>query len=208
MTALTAFQEEVAHAFFSLDASRDFVLSGGAALIAHNLISRSTGDLDLFSTKARQIDDVVVAFIDDAATRGWSVNVVRRSPTFARIEVGDMERDGLVVDLGVESEPALTTVESGAGPSFQPVELAARKLLALFGRAEARDFSDVLELSRLFDIDELCDLAGRIDTGFNRAALAEALGSVDRFADADFQVGAVSPDEIREFAHRWKASLA
>lgn len=119
-----------------------------------------------------------------------------------------MERDGLVVDLGVESEPALNTVESGAGQSFQPIELAARKLLALFGRAEARDFSDVLELSRLFDIDELCDLAGRIDTGFNRAALAEALGSVDRFAASDFPAGAVTPDAIREFAHRWRASLA
>jgi hypothetical protein len=65
----------------------------------------------------------------------------------------------------------------------------------------------VLELSRLFDIDELCELAGRIDAGFNRPALAEALGSVDRFADRDFPAGAVTPDEIREFADRWKASL-
>lgn len=53
MSGLAPFQDEVARAFFSLDASRDFVLSGGAALIAHDLISRSTGDLDLFSTTER-----------------------------------------------------------------------------------------------------------------------------------------------------------
>jgi hypothetical protein len=187
VSGLTGFQEEVARAFFSLDASRDFVLSGGAALIAHDMVIRSTGDLDLFSTTGRPLADVVTAFVDEAATRGWPVHVVRRSATFARIEVGDMNRDGLVVDLGVDSEPVLQITASAVGPTFQPIELAARKLLALFGRAEARDFSDLFELSSLFDLDELSDLAGRIDAGFNRAALAEALGSVDRFADADFR---------------------
>jgi hypothetical protein len=43
MSGLTPFQDEVARAFFALAASRDFVLSGGAALIAHNLIRTRRG---------------------------------------------------------------------------------------------------------------------------------------------------------------------
>lgn len=33
------------------------------------------------------------------------------------------------------------------GPTLVPLELAGRKLLALFGRAEARDFADVYVLA-------------------------------------------------------------
>ena len=39
---LTTFQVEVAHAFFELKASEGYVVAGGAALIASELISRPT----------------------------------------------------------------------------------------------------------------------------------------------------------------------
>ena len=41
--------------------------------------------------------------------------------------------------------------------------LAARKVLALFDRAEARDFVDVHTLSQRFDLDDLLDLVGGRD---------------------------------------------
>lgn len=47
---LTTFQVEVAHAFFELKASEGYVVAGGAALIASELISRPTQDLDLFTS--------------------------------------------------------------------------------------------------------------------------------------------------------------
>ena len=206
MSGLTKFQQEVARVFFALDESREFVLSGGAALITHDMISRSTGDLDLFSVGSRQLDEVVAALTREAAARGWSFRVVRQSSTFVRIEVGDIESGGLVVDLGDDSAPLMTLTETTVGPTYQPIELAARKLLALFGRAEARDFCDMYELNELFDLGELCELAGRIDPGFTLAGLAEALGAVDRFADVDFPKGSRSP-EIRSFARAWKNEI-
>ena len=112
MNELTDFQHSVARAFFSLDVSGEFVLSGGAALISHDLISRSTGDLDLFGIVAERIDDVVAAFVAEASARGWPVDVVRQSSTFARIEVGDMEADGIVIDLGVDSAPLLELADA------------------------------------------------------------------------------------------------
>jgi hypothetical protein len=44
---LTTFQVEVAQTFFRLDASEGYVVSGGAALVASELIRRPTRDLDL-----------------------------------------------------------------------------------------------------------------------------------------------------------------
>lgn len=207
MTGLTEFQREVARTFFSLDAARDFVLAGGAGLIAHDLIGRTTGDLDLFSATARRLDDVVSAFTEAALRRAWEVTVVRQSTTFARLEVGEPGGDGLVIDLGVDSAPVLGTVPSTIGPTYQPEELAARKLLALFGRAEARDICDMYELAKLFDLDDLCDLAGRIDPGFHRHRLGDALGAIARFDDADFPSIDATPDQVRAFAAQWQRRL-
>jgi Nucleotidyl transferase AbiEii toxin, Type IV TA system len=142
MSELTEFQRAVARAFFSLDAARDFVLTGGAALLAHDLTTRVTGDLDLFSTTAQHIDDAVAAFVAEAERNDWPVIIVRQSATFARIEVGETTGGHLVIDLGVDSAPILDTTVTDVGPTYQPQELAARKLLALFGRAEARDICD------------------------------------------------------------------
>jgi hypothetical protein len=47
---LTAVQLELAHVFFALDASKGFVLAGGAALLASELTSRPTEDLDFFQS--------------------------------------------------------------------------------------------------------------------------------------------------------------
>jgi len=47
---LTTFQVEVAHAIFELEASEGYVVAGGAALIASELISWPTKDPDLFTS--------------------------------------------------------------------------------------------------------------------------------------------------------------
>jgi hypothetical protein len=46
---LTAFQTEVALAFFDLPASAGFLLAGGAALLAQRLTARPTQDLDFIT---------------------------------------------------------------------------------------------------------------------------------------------------------------
>jgi hypothetical protein len=49
-SALTEFQVEVAQAFFALPASDGFLLAGGAALLAQQLTTRPTQDLDFFTS--------------------------------------------------------------------------------------------------------------------------------------------------------------
>lgn len=47
---LSTFQIAVARIFFGLEASKGYVVAGGAALLALNLIARPTEDLDLFAS--------------------------------------------------------------------------------------------------------------------------------------------------------------
>jgi hypothetical protein len=49
---LTALQLQVARVVADLPEAEDFVLAGGAALIAHNVTDRATMDLDFFATSA------------------------------------------------------------------------------------------------------------------------------------------------------------
>lgn len=51
--AITGLQVEVARIFFELEASRGYLLAGGAALLAADLIDRPTKDLDFFASTRR-----------------------------------------------------------------------------------------------------------------------------------------------------------
>ncbi|MDQ4039926.1 MAG: nucleotidyl transferase AbiEii/AbiGii toxin family protein [Actinomycetota bacterium] len=114
-------------------------------------------------------------------TEGWSIRRVRDTDTFCRLVVtGD---DELVVDLALDSPPSLPAAPSNAGPTFALEELAGRKLIALFDRAEARDFADVFALARGYDTDLLLRRAAEIDTGFSTTVFAIMLGSLSRFTD-------------------------
>jgi predicted nucleotidyltransferase component of viral defense system len=55
-------------------------------------------------------------------------------------------------------------------------ELAADKVLAVFGRAEARDFIDLLAVESRYGLDHLCRLAAEKDRGFTLVVFAEMLG--------------------------------
>ncbi|GGG29765.1 hypothetical protein GCM10007304_49470 [Rhodococcoides trifolii] len=49
---LTDFQTTVAHLFFTTPASDGFLLAGGAALLAQQMTTRPTQDLDFFTSAA------------------------------------------------------------------------------------------------------------------------------------------------------------
>jgi hypothetical protein len=94
------------------------------------------------------------------------------------------------------------------GPTFAPDELAGRKLLALFDRAEARDFADVFVLLQTYTKSQLLTWANDIDAGFDTAVLAEQLGTLRRFMDSDLPVESASAEQLREFFDEWRHELA
>lgn len=132
---------------------------------------------------------------------------MRDSPTFRRLVVSGVD-DELLVDLAVDSPPLGTLTITTVGPTYPLDELAARKLLALFGRAEARDFVDVHVLSERFDLDQLLEIAARLDAGFTPTVLRDMLAAHRRFTDDDLAELGGDPPRIRAFADGWRAQLA
>ena len=206
MNGLTDFQIEVTHLFFSLPASDGFLLAGGGALLASGLTTRPTQDLDFFGGPAQA--DIGAArdqFEAAVAQRGWRCERVQDSETFVRLRLsGD---DEVIVDLAIDVPAERPPVITIAGPTFDPEELAGRKLAALFGRAEARDFADVYALAQRFDRAVLIERAAEVDLGFDRRVLAEMMTTIDRFDDDELPVDPSDAAATRAFFQHWADEL-
>lgn len=205
MTSLTDFQVRVARVFFELPESDGFLVAGGAALIAHDLVNRPTRDLDLFSSPRKTVSDTVIAFESAAAAQGWKVRRVHDHDQFVRLLVAGPE--DLIVDIGVDAAPQRTPTMCMLGPSYDPLELAGRKLLALFDRAEARDFTDTHALINLYGVPAVLAFAQELDPGLSARRLADSLTTIDRFVDADFPIPGEDVPAMREFFDAWAGEL-
>ncbi len=114
--------------------------------------------------------------------------------------------DEVLVDLAIDSPPHATPTMTVLGPTLAPVELAGRKLLALFGRAEARDFADVYLLAQRFGKEALMQEAELLDAGFDRTILAQMIGTLGRFADDEIPLGDIPA--AKAFFGDWIDELA
>ena len=204
--ALTDFQVQVAQLFFSLPETAGFLLAGGAGLVAQHLTTRPTQDLDFFTrvggTGVPAARDALEAAAHD---RGWTIERVRDEATFCRLVVHGNE--DLLVDLALDSPPEHPATASLIGPTFAPRELAGRKVIALFDRAEARDFADVFELIQHFSKEDLLAEAYEVDRGFDRHIFAQMLRSLARFSDADLPAPEAQMASMRDFFATWADQL-
>jgi len=192
--------------FFTLPASQGFLLAGGAALVAQRLTQRPTQDLDFFGTpKSGDVGaarDQLEAVVQAA---GWTAHRVRVGPDFCRLVISAHE--DLLVDIAMDSAPNQPPKISIAGPTFDLEELAGRKVLALFDRAEARDFADVYVLAQRYSKDLPLTRAAEIDDGFSRSVFREMIGSLSRFIDAEIPVASGDVAAVRAFFAAWAAEL-
>ncbi len=204
---LTSFQVQVAGIFFGLRASDGYLVAGGAGLLASDLIARPTEDIDLFASKpTSSVVEARDALLEALHHRGHEVTVVQDSPTFCRMVVRHVDAE-LLVDLAIDSPPISTPTMTLLGPTLAPIELAGRKLLALFGRAEARDFADVYVLAQRFGKDALLEQALALDAGFDRMVLAQMLGTLERFTDDEVPLAASELDAAKAFFAAWAREL-
>jgi hypothetical protein len=205
---LTAFQVVVAREFFAIPSAQGFLLAGGAALAVHGLTTRPTQDLDLFTSPGRgDVRATLAAFAAVVRARGWALDVIRESETFARAVVRSGP-DAVVVDLAVDATPQRPPTVTVVGPTLDPDELAARKVVALFDRAAARDFADVYALAGRYGTERLIEMARAVDPGFEVRVLATMLDSLARFTDVEIPVptnGDVAA--LREFFRGWSEEL-
>lgn len=207
---LTGFQQAVAQLFFQLSESRGFAVAGGAALIASGLISRPTNDIDLFAVERQTVGIPAAAASFEAAAHAqtWNTRRLVDQREFIRLLVTESTgTENVVVDLGRDSPPEQPPRLTILGPTLGDRDLAARKTLALFGRAEGRDFADVFQLASRFGRDRLIRWAHDQDPGFDLSVFADMLASLERRPDRDLPLESSKIKELRAYFADWVAEL-
>lgn len=168
---LTALQQTVLEHLARVPDTTHFVLSGGTALAAYYLYHRRSDDLDLFTGDL----PTVVPYshgVEDGLTRaGLTVMVRLRTESFVRMEI-EQAGDRLRLDLAKEAPFRFGPPRRvDLGQAFLWVEnfqdLAVNKVLALFGRAEPRDFVDIYFVKDHYPLEQLVAWAAEKDPGFD-----------------------------------------
>ena len=199
---LTPLQEHVASIVAGLAEAEGFALAGGAALIARGEIQRETRDLDFFGLAPDDVDRLVPAVDRALQEAGLVVRHVQMSPGFARliVESGD---DSTELDLGADAR--LFPVEPRRpAPTLSGEELAVDKVLAVFGRAEARDFVDLAAVEARYGLDRLFELAAEKDHGFAREMFAEMAGRFSRLRPEEFGLDRQQYEQLERKVLEWQ----
>lgn len=116
---------------------------------------------------------------------GLDVRRIREGAGFFRLEVREYD-EVTEVDLGADAR--LLPVERGElGPILAGEELAIDKVLAVFGRAEARDFVDLAAVADRYGLEYLCRRALDKDRGFDPQVFREMLDRFKRLPRDEFE---------------------
>lgn len=179
---------------------------GGGALIARGDVDRLTRDLDFFATQPDDVDRLLPGLEGALREAGLAVERRQAAPGFARLLVTDDVGDQTEVDLGADAR-LLPPEPSRYGPVLSGEELAVDKVLAVFGRAEARDFIDLAVLEPRFRLSYLCRRALDKDLGFRPAVLRTMLDRFSRLARDEFDIDDAGFERLCVTLSRWRAEL-
>jgi hypothetical protein len=89
-------------------------------------------------------------------------------------------------------------------PTLTGEELAVDKVLAIFGRAEARDFIDLAAVEPKYDFERLCELAAEKDRGFSPHVFGEMLYRFDRLQRREFEVDDDRFQQLGQIVQGWR----
>lgn len=199
---LTPLQEQVARIIAGLAEAEGFALAGGAALIARGDVQRQTRDLDFFGLTPADVDRLVPAVDRALQEAGLVVNRIQQSSGFARLIV-DSADESTELDLGADAR-LFPAEAANPAPTLSGEELAVDKVLAVFGRAEARDFVDLAAIEPRYGLERLFELAAEKDHGFTREMFAEMAGRFSRLRPDEFGLDPERYERLERKVLEWQ----
>lgn len=215
METLTNLQKKILILFSKLKDKNAFYLTGGTALSAFLLKHRKSNDLDFFTNIEELISPVSQKLEVCLKNEDLGVERSRGFHSFVELSVSSKE-DFTVIHFALDSPFRFEQpFDIGEIPGLKVdslIDIATNKLLALFGRAELRDFIDVYFLTREhYNKDELIRKAAQKDPGFDLYWLGVAMERINDFSDD-------SPDmylltrkctavELKEFFQNWRQDI-
>jgi hypothetical protein len=203
--ALSDIQVRLTEVVRSVPGADELVLAGGAALVVLGIGDRETNDLDWFADRADVVEALAPRFVQACDAAGLRVTQLISEMGFHRFEVSDGQQ-ATIVDLAWDARmrPAQP---SPYGPVLDRDELAADKMLALFGRAAPRDFVDVFRLREHYSRDGLSALAAEKDQGFHAQVFAEMLTRITSYERQDLPVDDATYRRMRREFDSWLLEL-
>ncbi len=179
-------QDNFLSLFFTFPFARDFYLTGGTALARFYFHHRESVDLDLFTNKEDiDFNEVNISLVKVLQELKLTVDKQVSTPTFIQYITHDTKGEALKVDV-VKDIPvhfgAIKKVRSIQIDSL--VNIGSNKILAIFGRIDAKDFIDLYWLVHVgkLDFDDLFSLAKQKDLGLTEFFLATSLHRVNDIA--------------------------
>ncbi len=173
---LTGLQRDVISVLKEMEEWRDFYFSGGAALALFHLGHRLSEDLDFFTSTEGLIPIVSSKARKTLEQRSIETETVRSFRSFVEF-VARKKGESIKVQLALDTPFRLDGTEVIDGLVVDSLtDIAAGKLLALFGRAAERDFVDIFFLVKegLFTLEELISKASEKDPGMDKYYLGLA----------------------------------
>ena len=195
---LSPLQDLVTRTALHLPEARTLALAGGGAMIVHGFVSRLTQDVDLFT----EVDDreavlVAAALRTSLEQRGLTTVSADRPPLDHRfVAVDPTTGEECLVEVFADGGRLRQRVTLDVGAVLHPDDLAADKVLALWGRARPRDFFDVHALLQRFGPTRLLELASAKDRGFSASTFLDALNAIGRLTAEDWAEDGIDPDVI------------
>jgi predicted nucleotidyltransferase component of viral defense system len=204
MSILTPLQKEFLKQFpRSYLGSNFFFLTGGTALAEFYLHHRRSQDLDFFTLDQNLSFDVVNAEILKLANK-MSLKIEHQitSPTFLQY-ILTRNHQTLKIDMVKDVPIHFGEVKTVDGLMVDSLEnIAVGKLLAIFGRADAKDFIDLyflLERDKKFEFDPLFEMARKKDLGLHEMYLAQMIYQVEKIDIFPETIKPFNEQELKDF---------
>jgi predicted nucleotidyltransferase component of viral defense system len=212
---LTNLQKKILHSLSLLPDKEAFYLTGGTALSAVFLKHRRSNDLDFFTNIEELIRPLSQKLEASLKKEVFKVETLRGFHSFVELSVSS-GNDSAVVHFALDSpfrfEQPSDFDEIPGIKIDSLIDIATNKLLALFGRAELRDFIDIYFLIKdHFNKIELIEKAAQKDPGFDLYWLGIAMERINGFTDdsPDLHLLARSctMNDLKAFFRNWKKDI-
>jgi predicted nucleotidyltransferase component of viral defense system len=180
---LTPLQEKFLQTFFADPIGQHFFLTGGTALAAFHLHHRLSDDLDLFTLDDVALEASVRPVEQIAADLNCTLERTRVSQYFQQVLLTHPQQEmPLKIDLVRDFGPQYGKRLDHKGIIVDSLDnIAANKIVALFGRADIKDFVDLyFILQSGYDLDELFSMAQQKDRGLTEFYFVGMLRQANR----------------------------
>jgi hypothetical protein len=208
------YQREVTRLALDSLAGGGFALAGSGAIREHGIIDRPTQDIDLFTsvTSPEAFAESTKRLAATLRESGFEVEEDRNAPQYAKFTVTSLAGQRVEVDLAVDwrsEEPVTLSI----GPVLSLPDAVASKVSAVYSRAEVRDYLDLdsIRESGRFSDDEILELAGDRDPGFNVQMFAGQLDQINRLGSTrrveEYGVGEQELAQLKSRLSGWAEQL-